>query len=681
MLRSPCIWILFLCTITAVAPAQSPDPANDEQARAKQSEELSRLLMPIIEAHDGQVSVAVRHLRDGVSFDYHSDRTMPTASLIKFPLLAAVFHEIEQGNASLDDKIVLKKEDKVPGSGLLTDHFSDGVELPLRDILHLMIVFSDNTATNLAADHIGLNKTAELMNSLGFPETRLNSKSYNRDSSIFPNRSQKYGLGSTTAADMVTLLTLLYEKQLVSPTASRQMYELMLKCNDKSKIARDLPADTKVANKTGEVSAARTDAALIKSPSGPIAICVLTNQNADQQWGDNNTAHLLCANIGKTVYDFFNRRMATDDSPRPLAIGANGLLVEGLQRTLNAQAKPPANLTVDGDFGPATKAAVVAFQESRGLTATGIVDAKTWQALGTIVDEDAVDAPAIINQQPWSTTPPAPLTGPPLVTCKGWVIGDPIANKILWQDEADTRLHPASTTKIMTGYLVVEYAAKHPEVLHEMITFSKTADQTTGSTSGVRSGEQISVRELLYGLLLPSGNDASVAFAESLGDRIGSQGSSNYDRFVAAMNDKAQQLGMTKTHYANTHGLTDPTHLTTANDLFKLASAAMKFPLFAQIVATPIHGATVRGDAGYRRNVVWKNSNRLLKIAGYQGIKTGTTNAAGSCLVSQATRNDKTLIVVVLGSAATDSRYVDSRNLYRYAWQQLKNKTDHPAKE
>ena len=97
----------------------------------------------------------------------------------------------------------------------------------------------------------------------------------------------------------------------------------------------------------------------------------------------------------------------------------------------------------------------------------------------------------------------------------------------------------------------------------------------------------------------------------------------------------------------------------------------MQLPTFREIASTPQRVCTVKGDAGYQRNVIWRNTNRLLKIAGFDGVKTGTTNAAGACLVSRGERDGHQLIVVVLGSASTDSRYADTRNLYRWAWSQL----------
>ncbi|MEM7312971.1 MAG: membrane dipeptidase, partial [Planctomycetota bacterium] len=503
----------------------------------------------------------------------------------------------------------------------------------------------------------------------------LHSKTYSRQTSIYPERSQKYGLGSTTAADMVKLLGMLSDKKLVSESASQQMFELMLACEDDTKIARFLPSGTKVANKTGEVSASRTDAALVESPSGPIAICVLTTDNDDQRWADDNAAHLLCAEVGRAVYEFFNPidAITPRDGDKPLAIGAAGKLVQALQRTLNARSKPSPRLAVDGDFGPATQAAVKAFQTQNKLAANGIVGKETWDALGPLLGEDAVPAPEVVNSEPQPKADEDSLKGKPFVTCKAWAICDG-RGVMLWDENGDTALDMASTTKIMTGYLVAKLATEDPEVLKEMVTFSERADKTSGSTSDVGTGEKLTVRELLYGLLLPSGNDASVAFAEHFGPRLMGQEESEkdpLDLFVDAMNREAESLGLEKTSFRNPHGLTAAGHKASAKDLLRLANAAMRIPVFAETVRTRRHGCTLQGQGGYRRNVVWRNTNRLLNTKGYVGVKTGTTGAAGACLVSRSQRNGQTLTMAVLGSASSAARYADSRNLYRWAWKKL----------
>ncbi len=639
------------------------------------AEDLARQLQPLIDAHKGDVGVAITHLPTGESFKHRADEPMPTASLIKFPVMIAAYQAISDGKLSLDQTVTLTDADRIQDYGPLTVDFSPGTTFSLYDAIRLMIVHSENTATNLVADRIGLPATAEMMERLGFPETKLHSKVSLRSTSVFPERSKKFGLGSTTAAEMVALFTALHHGELVSPKACEQMLEHLYKCADRSMCARDLPTGTKFAHKSGAVSAARTNAGIIDSPSGPIVICVLTAKNEDRSWSQNNKAQILCGKIARIAYDHFNSNATTKESTDPnlLAIGSSGHLVEALQRTLNER-MPSLDIGVDGDFGPQTDGAVRAFQRTKNIAETGKVDEQTWKALGPLVTKDPNQpSPEEVNAQKIEKRPADPLTGAPFVTCEAWAIADAKTGKLLWGDKEDKPRDMASTTKIMTAYLVTSLAEKDPSVLEEKITFSQRADDTIGSTAGVRAGEVISVGELLYGLLLPSGNDASVAFAEHFGTRLSPNDSSgdSYDQFIAAMNDTARELGMNESSFENPNGLTAPNHKTSPRDLAKLTYQAMQHEIFRTIVGTVQHGVTVEGPGGYQRNLVWRNTNRLLRTEGYRGVKTGTTRAAGSCLVSHGTRGDQSLLVVVLGSSSTDARYADSRNLYRWAWKQL----------
>ena len=155
-------------------------------------------------------------------------------------------------------------------------------------------------------------------------------------------------------------------------------------------------------------------------------------------------------------------------------------------------------------------------------------------------------------------------------------------------------------------------------MLDEIVEFSQRADDTR-RLDGRRSSrrEKFSVRELLYGLMLPSGNDAAVALAEHFGSRLGKSDewrrSDSYDCFIAAMNDKAKELDMELRTIEIPMDCRQKGHQSSAGDLLKLAIAAMKQPLFRKYVSTLQHGCTVDGPGGYKRNIVWKNTNRLLR--------------------------------------------------------------------
>ena len=216
----------------------------------------------------------------------------------------------------------------------------------------------------------------------------------------------------------------------------------------------------------------------------------------------------------------------------------------------------------------------------------------------------------------------------------GGDVGQPLAGKNIHE-----RLAMASTTKIMTALLVLERAN-----LDDAVTISPTA-LVGGSSMGLQAGEVVTVEDLLWGLLLQSGNDAAVALAEHV---AGSEAN-----FVALMNERAVQLGLADTHFANPHGLDDPEHASSAYDLWVLAEAAMKFPVFQEIVASRSHVAAGR---------TLLNINELLdRYPGADGVKTGTTQAAGQSLVASVTRDGHRSMAVVLGS---EDRYADAAAIF-----------------
>ncbi len=478
--------------------------------------DLAADLTTIIEAHPGEVGVCIRHLETGVQFAWREDHVQPTASLIKLPLMVTAYRMADRGDLDLAKQITLTEADKVPGSGILTDHFTPGLTMSVRDTIRLMIRYSDNTATNLVVDQVGLPTTAATMETLGFPRTRMNSKVYRGDTSISPEQSRLYGLGSTTAREMVELLEQIHKCTVASEVSCKAMIEHLLACDDKDMLVRDLPKGTKVAHKSGAVSNSRCDAGIVFGPKGPFVICVLTTGNKDRSWNDDNAAQVLIGRIARTAFDHFNPEWErnTSGEPTELKIGAFGTRVEFLQRTLNARSQPSPDLGVDGDFGPATEAAVRRFQEANGQPTTGIADALLWTALGPVVEESVIPGPEIVNAETLPRQPVDALDGPPFVSSDGWIIVNAADGTTVAGHEVATPLPFASTTKIMTAWLVVRLADEHPEVLDEIIIMSPRADETRGSTADVRTGESLSVREGLFGLLLPSGNDMSVALAQ-----------------------------------------------------------------------------------------------------------------------------------------------------------------------
>jgi D-alanyl-D-alanine carboxypeptidase (penicillin-binding protein 5/6)/beta-lactamase class A len=267
---------------------------------------LEDRLAPLAKAHKGKVAIAVKHLDTGVGFTLNGDEAMPTASLIKFPLLIEVYWQVAEGKLKLTDMLTLREADKVPGSGILTYHFSEGATFSLKDCCRLMIAFSDNTATNMVLDKIGIPSTNKRMDGLGCPNTRINAKVFlGAKTSIAPERSKRFGLGSTTANEMIKLLELVHQGKLVSKEACKEMLEHLKKCEDKDCFPRLLPEKTVVAHKTGAVAGIRTDAGIIYTPGGPVAVCVLTEENEDKAYRPDNAGNVLCRRVAREVYDYF----------------------------------------------------------------------------------------------------------------------------------------------------------------------------------------------------------------------------------------------------------------------------------------------------------------------------------------------------------------------------------------
>ena len=221
-----------------------------------------------------------------------------------------------------------------------------------------------------------------------------------------------------------------------------------------------------------------------------------------------------------------------------------------------------------------------------------------------------------------------------VTSAKGMCVLEQQSKKVLYEKDMDKMLANASTTKVVTAITAIQNC----DNLDEIITVHNKSIGIEGTSIYLRKDEQISVRDLLYGLMLRSGNDSAMALAYHIG---GSK-----DEFVKKMNDLCVSIGTKNTHFANPHGLDEPNHYTTAYDLALVTAYALNNPIFAKIVSTKHYTipATNLSEARYLTN-----KNRLLNsLDGCIGVKTGFTSRAGRCLVSAIKRNDVTLVCVVL---------------------------------
>lgn len=243
----------------------------------------------------------------------------------------------------------------------------------------------------------------------------------------------------------------------------------------------------------------------------------------------------------------------------------------------------------------------------------------------------------------------------PKTNSRRYIVYDRISKSMIIGKNEDVKSAMASTTKIMTTIVILEKAD-----LNEKVTVSAKAGGTGGSRLGLKRGDKASVRDLLYGLMLRSGNDAAVALAEHVGGSV--------KGFAELMNEKAIELGLTNTHFVTPHGLDDANHYTTALELAKLTDYAMDNETFAKIVGTKSTTIYINNQS---RQI--NNTNELLGVLnGVVGVKTGFTNNAGRCLVTETKRNNIDIITIVLGADTKKDRTKDSVNLIEYTFSKYK---------
>jgi D-alanyl-D-alanine carboxypeptidase (penicillin-binding protein 5/6) len=270
-----------------------------------------------------------------------------------------------------------------------------------------------------------------------------------------------------------------------------------------------------------------------------------------------------------------------------------------------------------------------------------------------------------------TTSLPAPLSplhsytgslpGAPAVAAKEDFLFNPSTSAIYLASNADQEVAMASTTKIMTAYVALTMGQLGQPIKIGADANGMTLQKEFGaSVAGLRTGDVLSLHDLLYALLLPSGDDAAVAIADGI---AGSQ-----PNFVALMNLEAGLLGLRHTHYSDVHGLDEPGLYTTARDLGRLAAIAMRNPTFAQIVGTRLYVVPATADHG---SYTWPTTNNLLTSIDYPGavgIKTGFTGMAGGCLVFEAQRPYGELLGVVLGESVEDVRFSDAITLLNWGF-------------
>jgi beta-lactamase class A len=293
------ISVLALSVTAWPAPAQPADPAAAVDQR----------IQAAIQGFPGSVSLYAKNLDTGVSYGLRADAPVPTASTIKLPIMVELFAEAEEGRLDWNQKLLLTDQDKVSGSGVLPE-FSSGDALPIRDLMHVMIVVSDNTATNLILDRIGGNAVNLRMAQWGLKQTAVMRKIM--QAKLFPDShptpqpegmtdegkkpgNDRWGTGRSCPRDMVLLLERLYRGELVSKTASQKMIAVLKRQHDHSGVGRDM--NTVIASKSGALDHLRSDVAIVYSPHGPVAMAITVNDIPEVDYGVDNPGNLLISKL------------------------------------------------------------------------------------------------------------------------------------------------------------------------------------------------------------------------------------------------------------------------------------------------------------------------------------------------------------------------------------------------
>jgi beta-lactamase class A len=268
----------------------------------------------------GVMGIAARNLLNGEEVTVNADAPFPTASTIKTGVMIEAYHQAAEGKLPLTSRITLKDADKVGGSGVLNG-MVEGLDLTVRDVIHLMITLSDNTATNMLVTRLGAKQIDDRLSGYGLTQTKIFRPTF-RDGKpdVFPELEREFGLGMTTPKEMMRLMALIADGKAVNADASAQMLGTLRRQHDRAMIPRSLPEGIEVGNKTGTDSeklpdasgrrgSIRADAAIVTGPGVKYVIAIYTRRGADAGYGVDNAALLAGARISRLVYDGFTTKL------------------------------------------------------------------------------------------------------------------------------------------------------------------------------------------------------------------------------------------------------------------------------------------------------------------------------------------------------------------------------------
>lgn len=281
--------------------------------------QLKDKLLKLADNYSGTIGIYAKNLNTGEVISVNEDSLFPTASVIKLPVLISFFKKIKDGEINPDEYIVINDSQKVGGAGVI-QFFKDDVKIKLIDAATLMIILSDNTATNAIIDQLGsshddkLNYVNMTMESLGLKNTKLLNKVFSYRTKKNTPEAKRFGLGYSSPREMGELLEMIYRHQIIDSFYSNWIIQIMKNQQDESMIRKLLPYYNLkegeriiVANKTGAVDQSRIDVGIVYSPKCDFVIAVFADQSKDTRWTYDNKAENAVALAAKIIYDYFNQ--------------------------------------------------------------------------------------------------------------------------------------------------------------------------------------------------------------------------------------------------------------------------------------------------------------------------------------------------------------------------------------
>jgi len=269
---------------------------------------LDDQVKPIVASFKGKVSLFAKNLDTGETYSLNADERVRTASTIKIAVMIEAFARVAEGKAKWSDDLVLTKEKKVSGSGILGE-LSDGLHLTLRDAINLMMILSDNTATNLVLDVLTTDAVNARMESLGFKQIKINRKigSGGESAAGKDPENKKFGLGVATPREMVLVMEKLERGEIISAAASKEMINLMKREQGRNAIGRSLP-DVAMASKYGALDRLRSAIGILYTKKGRIAMAISCDDMPEVMWSVDNPAYLLMSKLSEVLVEGLRSR-------------------------------------------------------------------------------------------------------------------------------------------------------------------------------------------------------------------------------------------------------------------------------------------------------------------------------------------------------------------------------------